>query len=222
MDEELNLSVEELASIEENAKRRLVERKGSSLLASPGASPLNSPSKERSLPGSLYSSPTKGGPQRALRLKLFRDRPGQIGLETHYHPALVAALKTVPGHGWDQVRRVWTYPEDKLELLLSAIHSLSTVSINVDIVPPLHAPNTCFSGSQSFKNNVLEPHHRRVSTSVGSSPNSSKRANTVTVQLYLMDCNTIAAKNPYHEVRLFSRAIDYFNFESSVVILGTQ
>eukprot|EP00250_Pteridium_aquilinum_P008252 c17804_g1_i1 orf=213-1043(+) len=204
MDDEWGLSVEELASIEENAKRRVAERRGSSSLASSAASPLNSPSKGRSLPSSFYSSPSKGGSQRPLSVKIFRDRPGRIGLEMQYHPALVAALKTVPGHEWDQVRRVWTYAEDKLELLMSAIHSLSTVPTKVDIIPPLYLPKAqqgCFQGPLSFQNIFSEPQQGWTHTSGGVSPNStcSKRPFTVTVQLYLMDSDIVAAKNPYHE-----------------------
>ncbi|KAH7428525.1 hypothetical protein KP509_09G005400 [Ceratopteris richardii] len=194
MDEEWDLSVEELASIEENAKKEVAERRGSSSTASSAASPMRSPQKGRVLPGSLYSSPSKGGPARSLPLKLFKDRQGYIGVETQYHPDLVSALKTVPGHEWDQSRRIWTYPENKLELLLSAIHSLSTVPISVNIIPPLHAP-----GSFPSQNGVLEPQHGWTNASTRMSPKSTKRANTVTVQLYLMDSQTIAARNPYHE-----------------------
>lgn len=229
MDDEWGLSVEELDSLEMNAKRRLAERQCSSSLASvppPRAafpsSPSSSPATGRALPGSIFSSPAKSS-GRPLCAKLFRDRPGRIGVETQYNPILVAALKAVPGHEWDQTRRVWTYPEGKLEDICSAILSLSTIPVSIEAVPPISLPRVHQqgpnSGSIPSQRSFLDPQQIRNTSDLlmsQSSPKKSavgpssinnftavspkaKRSLSITVQLYLMNDDLIAARNPYHE-----------------------
>eukprot|EP00249_Psilotum_nudum_P017769 c26481_g1_i1 orf=136-2202(+) len=201
MDEEWGLSMEELDSLERNAKRQLVERQHSSSSASsppPGfassSSAWTSPSKTRVLPASIFSSPSKAS-GRQVSIKFFRDRPGRIALETQYNPHIVTALKSVPGHEWDQNRRLWTYPEEKLEAILLAVSPLSHIVSNIATIWPLSLPTVQWQEGPGPPESI-SPMKSQVD--FAGSP-KIKKGQQIPVQIYLMTPDLIAARNPYHE-----------------------
>lgn len=99
MDDEWGLSMEELDSLENNAKRQLAERQRSSSTASV-------PPPEPSYPGQYYyrppafSSPMKQMPHSPAKtlgriskvlVKFFMDHPGRIGVQAAYNKVNCAA-----------------------------------------------------------------------------------------------------------------------------------
>lgn len=99
MDDEWGLSMEELDSLENNAKRQLAERQRSSSTASV-------PPPEPSYPGQYhyrppaFSSPMKQMPHSPAKslgriskisVKFFMDHPGRIGVQAAYNKVNCAA-----------------------------------------------------------------------------------------------------------------------------------
>ncbi|XP_057818807.2 uncharacterized protein LOC131031948 isoform X2 [Cryptomeria japonica] len=169
MDEEWDLSAEELDCLEQDAIRRLAQRQQSSTATS---SPL-------------ISSPPGMSGRSQLSVKIFKDCHGKIALETQYNPHLVAMLKSVAGHEWDQHRRVWTYPEGELENVEKALSSLPHIVASIYAVPPLNLPLKSREADYNAGGHI------------GGSPQAQK--NTVAVQLYFIDQDRIAARSIYNE-----------------------
>ncbi|KAG0615425.1 hypothetical protein M758_5G040200 [Ceratodon purpureus] len=149
MDDEWGLSMEELDSLENNAKKQLAERQRSSASASV-------PPQGHSYSGQYhyrppnFSSPTKQIPHSPSRssgripivsVKFFVDHPGRIGVQAAYNKHLVAGFKTVPGHEWDNNRRIWLYPANRFEEVVRRITSLPEVSVDLEATPPLELPS---------------------------------------------------------------------------------
>ncbi|KAH9322233.1 hypothetical protein KI387_016872, partial [Taxus chinensis] len=213
MEEEWNLSAEELDSLEQDALRQLANRQN--LFTTPTAS-VSSTQGKRLIPSTLVPSPPKLPGTSQISVKIFKDRPGKIALEAQYNPHLVAALKSVAGHEWDQHRRVWTYPEGELENVGKALCSLPHIVIRE--VPPLSLPVKCrevdyeagkdmseqrspakFQSSQLYVSSKSSPCKSLANSDgrIGGSPQGQK--NTVVVQIYFIDQDRIAARSSYNE-----------------------
>eukprot|EP01018_Ginkgo_biloba_P010139 Gb_39381 [translate_table: standard] len=78
-EEDWGLSMEELDTLEKDAIRKMADRQKSSSTASGSSS-----QGKRALPSTVMSSPAKnvGG---QVTVKIFKDRPGKIALETQYN-----------------------------------------------------------------------------------------------------------------------------------------
>ncbi len=57
--------------------------------------------------------------------KIFLIHPDRLGLKIEFNKATVERLKSVPGHQWDGVRAIWTFPRsrDCLYQLLAALRT---------------------------------------------------------------------------------------------------
>src|SRR3990172_8374390 len=57
--------------------------------------------------------------------KIFLIHPDRIGLKIEFNKATVERLNSIPGHQWDGVKAIWTFPKsrDCLYQLLAALRT---------------------------------------------------------------------------------------------------
>ncbi|CAM6083418.1 unnamed protein product [Calypogeia fissa] len=106
-------------------------------------------------PNRVCTSPTKKT-GRELKVKVSRDEPGRIAVESPYHPDLVTALRTISGKRWDQARKVWTFPEGELDEVVRAMRSLPKNQIVIDADPSLPIRDDEHLIESSAERNVLQ------------------------------------------------------------------
>ncbi|XP_024398738.1 uncharacterized protein [Physcomitrium patens] len=146
-DDEWGLSMEELDSLENNAKKQLAERQRSSSTASvsPPRYSYHGQQQQRSAFASprkqMFHSPSRSsGPISKMSIKFFVDHPGRIGVQAAFNKHLVGGFKMVPGHEWDANRRIWHFPATRFEEVVRRITTLPEVSVDVEATPPLMLP----------------------------------------------------------------------------------
>lgn len=199
MEDEWGLTMEELDSLEKDAFRKLADRHKPS-----------SAQGNRVIPSTVLSSPSKRTSGQ-VAVKIFNDRPGRIALETQYNQHLVAVLKSIVGHEWDQLRRVWTYPEGQLENIAKALSLLPQIVASIHAVPPLNLPSAC--GAREYESGLPSPKERSPAKFQSSqdyecrksspyrpsdgSPQTQK--NCFAVQIYLINEDRIAIRSTYNE-----------------------
>lgn len=100
MDDEWGLSMEELDSLENNAKKQLAERQRSSSSASvpppgnlyPGQYHYRPPAFSSPMKEFPHSPSTSSGPVPKVSVKFFVDHPGRIGIQAAYNKVNCAEL----------------------------------------------------------------------------------------------------------------------------------
>ncbi|KAH8946918.1 hypothetical protein BDL97_11G012600 [Sphagnum fallax] len=226
------LSMEEMDSLELHAIKQLAERRSNNTGVPSSSSSSTSASSSAALKKQHFQQPSpsksSGNVPTSLHVKLFKEQAGgggHIGVQTQYNKHLVAALKTVPGHEWDPTRKVWTFPEARLEEVSTRILSIPEVPINVEAVAPLVLPSCVTthqsSGSQrtqhssplktsqpSLHPDHLEPVQEEISLSppelkvYSGSPQISPmkaKGSSLVVQIYSAGPDHVAARSPYNE-----------------------
>ncbi|XP_011621950.1 SWI/SNF-related matrix-associated actin-dependent regulator of chromatin subfamily A-like protein 1 isoform X2 [Amborella trichopoda] len=186
MEDDWGFSAEELDSMEKEALKRVAVKNTFSSSQSPSKSP-----------------------SQKVTIKIFRDSPGRIALQTQYNTELLHVLKSVVGHEWDQSRRIWTYPESQLENLEVALSSLKDIISSISMVSPIRSHLRSVQGCTLEQSILRElPPVQGSGCGIPCSPDLGSKGKGLSPQnmkgqirvvLYLIGQDRVAAQSPYNE-----------------------
>ncbi|KAJ8636242.1 hypothetical protein MRB53_010509 [Persea americana] len=161
-DEDWDLSVEELDSLEKDALMKIAERKSSSAAASASSpstsqNPYSKPSSSKTaldysphkkvelLPDSVFPAleaqcepaidNAKDMPK--ISVTLFLHATGNIAAKFPYHPLLVGALHKIPTASWHAKERLWMFSISSLQAAEKILHEIDGVNVEVLKLDPL-------------------------------------------------------------------------------------
>ncbi|KAL9233050.1 hypothetical protein vseg_008091 [Gypsophila vaccaria] len=146
-DWDLNLSLEELETLERNALRQISQRNSSSSFSSsslnrtikPTPSHVNAPPRSRILPSSITpkvaDDSLREGPK--LIVKLFLHASGNIAARFPYDQVLINTIKKIPKATWNAKEKLWTFPLSSLSSAEDILKETCNSRIEVENLDPL-------------------------------------------------------------------------------------
>lgn len=143
VDDEWELSAEELDSLEREALQQIAQRHNKPCSDSPSYKVEALPQGSRALPLSVAPTP-KGGsgdfckeqlPK--LSVKFFLHASGNIAAKFTYDPVLVGAFRKIPKATWNAKERLWTFPVPFLSSAEKVLSEITGYNVEIENLDPL-------------------------------------------------------------------------------------
>ncbi|XP_010524600.1 PREDICTED: SWI/SNF-related matrix-associated actin-dependent regulator of chromatin subfamily A-like protein 1 isoform X2 [Tarenaya hassleriana] len=147
MDDDWDLSVEEMDSLEREALERINQQRNSSFSNNRNPQLLHTPNEgTSSIPPTLAPKPNTVCVQQdncsiengqKVSVKFILHATGNIAAKFAFNPVLVDAVRKIPKATWNAKERLWIFPQSSLLSAENILREVSTIRVEVENLDPL-------------------------------------------------------------------------------------
>lgn len=130
------LSAEQLDSLEQDAIKKISDRKASSSAASSSQDSFHHPVGAVS-PSGLYAPNDSKDEIPKISVTLYLHYSGSIAAKFPYNPLLIKAFHKIPKASWHQNERVWIFPLSSLSMAEEVLSDVPGAFVEVQKLDPL-------------------------------------------------------------------------------------